>query len=124
MKKTMNGKSLNYKVLSIFAPVLILIGVLGFIIPEDKALTSGAAAYNAFHLAFGALGLLLVLKNENYIRFFNIGFGALDLYQAFAAFTNLFPIRLFQWTRVDDVLHIIIGAALAAVGIYGFKNRR
>lgn len=124
MKKMMNRQSLNYKVLLIFAPVLILIGISGFIIPEDKALTSGAAAYNVFHLTFGAFGLLLlVLKNENSIRFFNIGFGALDLYQVFASFTNLFPIRYFQWTRVDDILHIIIGAALIAVGIYGFRNR-
>ncbi|MCY7375799.1 MAG: hypothetical protein LH472_07485 [Pyrinomonadaceae bacterium] len=121
----MKGKSLNYKVLRIFAPVLILTGVLGFVIPEEKALTSGAAAYNVFHLIFGAIGLLvLLLKNENSIRLFNIGFGLLDLYQAFAAFTNLFPIRYFQWTRVDDALHIVIGAGLVLVGIYGFRKER
>lgn len=121
----MKGKSINYKVLFVFAPVLILTGVLGFVIPEEKAFTSGAAAYNIFHIVFGVIGLLLLfLRNEIYIRIFNIGFGLIDLYQAFAAFANLFPIRHFQWTRVDDALHIIIGAGLIAVGIYGFKNRK
>ena len=118
-----NGKSLNYKVLLVFAPLLILIGILGFVIPEEKALTSGATAYNIFHLIFGAIGLLLLFfRKEFSIRLFNIGFGLIDLYQAFAAFTNLFPIRQFQWTRVDDFLHIVIGAALVAVGVYGFAR--
>ncbi len=70
----MTNKSLNYRVLLVFAPVLILIGVLGFVIPKEKALTSGAAAYNIFHLIFGALGvLLLILKKEKLICLFNIG---------------------------------------------------
>ena len=119
------NRSLNYQVLRIFAPVLILIGVLGFVISEEKAVTSGAAAYNIFHLIFGAVGvMLLFFKNENSIRLFNIGFGLLDLYQAFASFAGLFPTRQFQWTRADDVLHVVIGAALVAVGIYGFTARK
>ena len=121
----LNNKSLNYKVLLIFAPILILIGAAGFLIPKEKAFTSGAAAYNIFHLIFGAIGmLLLILKKEKLICLFNIGFGLLDLYQAFAAFTNLFPTRYFQWTRVDDLLHIVIGAILIAVGIYGFTAQK
>lgn len=121
----MNKKSLNYKVLLIFAPILVLIGVSGFVIPADKALTSGAPAYNVFHLLFGAIGLLLLyLKNENVIRLFNIGFGALDAYQAVASFTNLFPVNYFQWTRADDGLHVVIGLALIAIGVYGFAADR
>lgn len=118
-------KGLNYKVLLVFAPVLILTGIAGFVVPEEKALTSGASAYNIFHIVFGTIGLLLLfLRNENYIRIFNISFGLIDLYQAVAAFTNLFPIRLFQWTRVDDFLHLVIGAFLVAVGIYGYKMKK
>lgn len=119
-----NGKGINYKVLLIFAPVLILTGIAGFLVPEDVNLMSGAPAFNIFHIVFGVIGLfLLFLRNENYIRFFNIGFGLIDLYQAVAAFTNLFPIRHFQWTRVDDFLHLVIGAFLVAVGIYGYKTQ-
>ena len=119
----MSLKSLNYKVLLVFAPVLILVGILGFIIPPEKSLTSGAAAYNIFHIVFGIIGLLLVLtKNENYIRLFNIGFGLIDLYQAIASFAHLFPEQYFQWTRIDDILHIVIGAVLVFVGFYGYKS--
>lgn len=77
----MKNKSLNYKVLLVFAPILILIGILGFVIPPELALNSGAPAYNILHLSFGVLGLVLVfLKKESLSRLFNLGFGAIDLY--------------------------------------------
>lgn len=111
---------LNYYVLLIFAPILILVGILGFLIPQNKSLTSGAPAYNIFHIAFGLLGLLLVfLGNDALIRSFNIGFGLIDLYQAAASLAHFFPEKYFRWTRVDDVLHIIVGAILVAVGVLG-----
>lgn len=65
IKLMLISKSLNYKVLFIFAPILIL---------------TGAAAYNIFHLTFGAVGIfLLLLKKEKLICLFNIGNGLLDL---------------------------------------------
>ena len=36
-----NQKSLNYKVLLVFAPILIFTGILGFIIPAQSSVTSG-----------------------------------------------------------------------------------
>lgn len=114
----MNGP--NYYVLLVFAPLLILIGILGFILPKDKSLTSGAPAYNIFHMIFGITGLaILYAGNAGLIRSFNIGFGLLDLFQAAASFTHTFPEKHFRWTRVDDLLHIVIGAGLVLVGIFG-----
>jgi len=114
----LSNKTLNYKVLLVFAPVLILIGIAGFLIPKDAALTSGEPAYNIFHIIFGAIGLILLfIRSENYIRAFNVGFGLIDLYQALASFAHFFPEQYFRWTRVDDVLHIVIGAGLVAVGL-------
>ena len=111
---------MNYYILLIFAPILILIGILGFLIPQNKSLTSGAPAYNLFHIAFGLIGLLLVLIGDDMlIRGFNIGFGAIDLYQAVASFAHLFPEKYFRWTRVDDILHVVIGLVLVAVGVFG-----
>jgi len=110
--------NLNYVTLLIFAPVLILTGVLGFILPAG--LMSNAPAYNIFHIIFGVIGLMFVLsKNQNLIRAFNIGFGLIDIYQAIASFMNLFPENYFQWKPADDILHIIIGAALVLVGVFG-----
>lgn len=110
---------INYYVLAVFAPILILVGVLGFIIPERKSLTSVAPAYNIFHIVFGVIGLSLVYMNHDQgIRSFNIGFGLIDLYQAAASFLHIFPERLFKWKRADDVLHIVIGAALVMIGVF------
>ncbi len=112
--------NLNFLILAIFAPVLVLVGILGFIIPANKSPTSGEAPYNIFHIFFGLIGAVIVLSNhETAIRSFNIGFGLIDLYQALAGFTNLFPKQYFKWTRVDDVLHIVIGAALVLIGVFG-----
>ncbi len=120
----MKNKSLNYKVLRVFAPLLILTGILGFLVPPDDALTSGAWAYNIFHIFFGVCGLILVFtKIEKYIRLFNLGFGLIDLYQALASFLHIFPEQYFRWTQVDDLLHILVGAILVFAGIYGYKFR-
>jgi hypothetical protein len=116
-------KNLNYLVLMVFAPVLILVGIAGFLMPME--LSSSAPAYNVFHIFFGVVGLAIVLmKNDPLIRAFNIGFGAIDLYQAAASFLHLFPESYFRWTTGDDILHIVIGAALVWVGICASMNPR
>ena len=119
----MENKTLNQKTLAIFAPILILIGIAGFIIPERYSLTSGAAPYNLFHIFFGAIGLMLLMTNSNLLAsLFNLGFGLIDLYQAVASVFGLTPIQYFHWTFVDDVLHVIIGFALVIIGGRGLKR--
>lgn len=111
---------MNYYVLLIFAPILILVGILGFLTPANKSLTSGAPAYNVFHIIFGLIGVVIVFSQHDIsIRAFNIGFGAIDLYQALASFLHWFPEKHFKWKRTDDVLHIVIGAFLVLVGVFG-----
>lgn len=109
--------TLNYYVLLIFAPLLVLTGIMGFIIPEKKSLMSGAPAYNIFHIVFGLAGIMIVTHHENFIRVFNIGFGVIDLYQAAASYLHLFPEKYFKWKNADDILHIVIGAGLVLVGV-------
>jgi len=91
----MEDKTLNQKTLTIFAPILILIGIAGFLVPERYSLTSGAAPYNLFHIIFGAVGLILVMTNRDLLAsLFNLGFGLIDLYQALGGddFTRLAPV--------------------------------
>lgn len=112
--------NLNLLTLAVFAPTLVLVGILGFIIPANKSLTSGAAPYNIFHIIFGLIGAVIVLSNHpTAVRAFNIGFGLIDVYQAVASYLDLFPKRYFTWTRVDDVLHIVIGILLILIGVFG-----
>jgi hypothetical protein len=119
----MEAKTLNQKTLAIFAPILILIGIAGFIIPERYSLTSGAAPYNLFHIFFGAIGLMLVMTNSELLAsIFNFGFGLIDLYQVLASVVGLTPIQYFHWTFVDDVLHVLIGFALVIIGGHGLTR--
>lgn len=115
--------SVNRIVLAIFAPILVLVGAAGFLVPPGRSLTSGAAPYNVFYLIFGAVGLLvLFFRSERSASTFNFGFGLIDLYQVLASFVNLPPKQYFLWTRVDDVLHVIIGLVLLTLGTYGLLN--
>jgi hypothetical protein len=52
------------------------------------------------------------------IKAFNIGFGLIDIYQAVASYFGLFPKRLFKWTPIDDILHLVIGVALVMIGVF------
>ncbi len=112
--------NLNFLTLAIFAPILVLVGILGFIIPASKSPTSGAPAYNIFHIVFGVIGAIIIMAGyDGAVRTFNIGFGLIDLYQAVASYSNLFPKQYFKWTRTDDILHIVVGLILVLVGVFG-----
>lgn len=102
-----------------------MVGVAGFLTPARLSLTSGAPAYNIFHIVFGLLGLLVLwLRKERLASIFNAGFGLIDLYQALASYADLPPKSYFLWTRVDDILHVLIGLTLFIIGSYGLLRRR
>ncbi|HEY0518378.1 MAG TPA: DUF4383 domain-containing protein [Ilumatobacteraceae bacterium] len=109
-------RDVNQTVAKVFGATLIATGVAGFVIPAKKAMTSGAPAYNTFHIVFGMIGLA-ASRNPRRARSFNVGFGAIDLYQAVASRRSWFPQRMFRWKPADDVLHIVIGAGLVGAGL-------
>ena len=114
----------NLHVLRLFAPVLLVMGVMGLVTtPSTTSLTSTAAPYAVFHLVFGAMGLGCVAsRNLAAMRLFNLGFGLIELYQAIASAADLWPRTLFLWTRVDDALHVVVGLALVIVALATDRN--
>ena len=95
---------MNGRVLAVFGPVLILTGIAGFLVPPRFALMSGAPAYNVFHIVFGMIGTALVVaKSAAGIAAFNLGFGIVDVYQAVAGVTGVFPARQFRYKPADHV---------------------
>jgi hypothetical protein len=117
------NKTLNQTTLTILAPLLMLTGIAGFLVPERYSPLSGAAPYNLFHLIFGAIGLLLLsAKNDLWASLFNFVFGLIDLYQVLASVVGLTPIQYFHWTFADDVVHVLLGFALAIIGGYGLRK--
>ncbi|HZN07395.1 MAG TPA: hypothetical protein VFB65_11455 [Pyrinomonadaceae bacterium] len=121
----MENKTLNQKTLMVLAPLLVLTGIVGFVIPEQYNLMSGATPYNMFHLICGTLGLLLISANSDLLASsFNLGFGLIDLYQVLASVVGLTPIQYFHWTYVDDVVHVLLGFALVIIGGYGISRAK
>jgi hypothetical protein len=120
----MENKTLNQITLTILAPLLMLTGIAGFLIPERYSLMSGETPYNLFHLIFGAIGLFLVTatKDDLWPSLFNFSFGLIDLYQVLASVVGLTPIQYFLWTYVDDVVHVLLGFALVIIGGFGLRN--
>jgi uncharacterized membrane protein len=119
----MENRTLNQTTLLILAPLLIVTGIAGFVLPESYSLMSNAAPYNLFHIIFGAIGLVLLqTKNDLVASGFNLGFGLIDLYQVLASVVGLTPIQHFHWTYADDVVHIILGFALVIIGGYGLRK--
>jgi uncharacterized membrane protein len=119
----MENRTLNQTTLLILAPLLIVTGIAGFVLPESYSLMSNAAPYNLFHIIFGAIGLVLLqTKNDLVASGFNLGFGLIDLYQVLASVVGLTPIQYFHWTYADDVVHVILGFALVIIGGYGLRK--
>jgi hypothetical protein len=68
--------------------------------------------------------MIVLSKREKFANLFNLLFGLIDLYQALASYLHLSPETYFQWTKVDDILHVLIGLALATIGTYGILTTR
>ena len=108
----------NVLLLTVFAPVLIATGLAGLLLPPGRSPMSGAVAYDVFHIFFGALGLAIVAgRSARLASLFNIGFGAVDLYQAVAGILGIFPAGVFGLRPADHVLHVVLGLLLVGVGV-------
>jgi hypothetical protein len=110
----------NLRLLALFAPVLVVAGLAGLVLPPRLSLMSGALPYDVFHIAFGLLGLAIVrARSAPGAAFFNLGFGAVDLYQAVAGVAGIFPAALFALRPADHVVHVALGALLVGFGLRG-----
>jgi hypothetical protein len=77
-------KSVNFVTLAIFAPVLVLAGVAGFLVPAQDSLTSGVQCVPWLLWESGRL----FLDAKDSLVSFNFGFGLIDLYQALASYES------------------------------------
>lgn len=113
----------NLRLLTVFGPVLVLTGAAGLVLPPSASLMSGALPYDVFHLAFGALALAIVrARSTRGAARFNLGFGAVDLYQAAAGVLGIFPAGPFALRPADHVVHVVIGALLVSFGLRGLAS--
>jgi len=112
------SRNINFLVLKILSPILILIGVVGYFLPPGYRIICTDTFYNLFHIDAGILGFIIVLiGNLALARFYNILLGGVYVYQAVASFLHIFPAKLFHYTVTDDILNIDIGAILLLIGL-------
>lgn len=120
---TVTWEERNRQLLALFAPLLLIAGVLGLIVPARLSLMSGAVPYDLFHLVFGVLGLLLVrFASPRGPLLFNLGFGLVDLWQAVAGVAGWFPAELFALRPADHVVHVLFGVVLVGAAIMGLRG--
>ncbi len=113
-------ENLNFLILVIISPILILVGIVGFITPDSKKIVSTETAYNIFIIASGVLGAVILLSNHDLVlKGFNVILGLTGLYQAVAARTRWFPWHYFRWTRVDIIINTVIGLLFLTAGLLG-----
>ena len=113
-------ENLNFLILVILAPLLVLAGILGYITPTGLKKISTEPAYNIFHIVCGLGGALVLLSNnDDAVKTFNILYGLINLYQFAASYAHQFPSQYFKWTRTDNFIHLLIGTFLVTVALLG-----
>jgi hypothetical protein len=113
----------NVRVAGGFGAVLIVAGVMGLVRPHPDGLMSQAVPYDLFHIVFGALGLTVGLRRApGPAAAFNLGFGLIDLWQAVAGWSGVFPAALFALRPMDHLVHLALGAPLVACGVAGLRR--
>jgi hypothetical protein len=108
----------NLWLAGLFGPLLVVTGVAGLLLPARLSLMSNAVPYDVFHIVFGMLGVALVMaRSARGAALFNLGFGAVDLYQALAGVTGSFPAGVFHLKPADHLVHVLFGVLLVVFGV-------
>jgi hypothetical protein len=110
---------LNILALGIFSVLILLLGAMGFLMPENISLLSTTYSYNLFRVDLGLVGIIVALTNDKtIIKYGNLSLGLVIAYQAFASLLNLYPEEYFQWTILDNILNADIGLAMILIGLF------
>lgn len=113
-------ENLNFLILLIFAPALVLVGILGFLTPASLKRISTEPAYNIFHIVCGVTGAIVLLSNnDSALKSFNLVFGLINIYQFAASYANQFPAHYFKWTRIDNLIHLLLGTFFLVIAFLG-----
>ena len=132
--RTVAGRSLNSLVALVFGAVFVLVGLTGFLVSGGHPAvgdTGGAllglfqvnVLHNLVHLGIGAALIAAGLRGDIAARAANRGFGVLYLVLFVAGlFLVGTALNIVALNGQDNVLHLVLGLALAGVG-FGADRR-
>jgi Domain of unknown function (DUF4383) len=131
---TIAGRSVNGLVALVFGAVFVVVGLSGFLVSGGHPAvgTSGGALlglfqvnvlHNLVHLAIGAIMIAAALRGDRAARLANRGVGVLYLVLFVAGlFLVGTPLNLVALNGGDNILHLVLGVALAGIG-FGADRR-
>ena len=112
------GMNFNILALGIFSALILLMGAMAFLMPENLPLLSTEYPYNLFRVNIGLIGIIMALFNDQKItRYSNFILGIIIAYQALASYLHLYPEEFFQWTFMDNIVNGDIGLAMILISL-------
>ena len=126
--RTVAGRSVNGIVALAFGAVFVVVGLAGFLVSRGHPAVgpSGGALlglfqvnvlHNVVHLAIGAVLIAAALRGDRPARTANRAFGVLYLVLFVAGlFLVGTGLNLVALNASDNILHLVLGIALAGVG--------
>ncbi len=93
---------------------------MGFLLPAELALMGGATAYNVFHLAAAAVGLIIgARRSPRSASTFNVVCSAPSICGKSQRGLLAGSRRAFALQPADHVVHALVGALLVRAGYLG-----
>ena len=132
--RTVAGRSLNGLVALVFGAVFVLVGLAGFLVSGGHPAvgTTGGALlglfqvnvlHNLVHLAIGVVMIVAALRGDLAARGVNRAVGLLYLVLFVAGlFLVGTALNIVALNGQDNILHLVLGIALAGVG-FGADRR-
>lgn len=106
-------EQMNITALKIVGPFLLLLGLVGYLIPEKLPFISTHPWQNLLHIDLGLIALIIVFwHNATAAKIFNFLTAGLLLYMAVAAWLGIFPNDMFSFTFVDKLINLDLGLLL------------
>ena len=131
---TIAGRSVNGVVALVFGAVFVIVGLAGFLVSGGHPAvgTTGGALlglfqvnvlHNVVHLAIGVVMIAAALRGDGAARAVNRAVGVLYLVLFVAGlFLVGSALNLVALNASDNILHLVLGVALAGVG-FGVDRR-
>ena|SRR6478735_10842629 len=106
-------EQMNITALKIVGPFLLVLGLVGYLIPEKLPFISTNLWQNLLHIDLGLIALIIVFwQNATAAKIFNFLTAGLLLYMVVAAWLGIFPNEMFSFTFVDKLINLDLGLLL------------
>ncbi len=110
-------------IVMVLGVVFIIIGVWGLFGTPIAGLFAVNMLHDIVHIVSGVLAIIFAMRGEDGARGFSKVFGVIYLLVAILGFAApAFMANLLAINGADNILHLVLGVVLLAVGFLGRRN--